>query len=94
LVTSFFEDEGEAMIRSMECDMARIDVAVKLDARVAKEAKMVAAARGVTLAEYISEILRPIVRGHLEDETSKMLGAERPKRPKKAGPAQGSDSER
>jgi hypothetical protein len=65
-----------------DCEMARLDVAVKLDAKVAKEAKMVAAARGVTLAEYISEILRPIVRGHLEQETSKMLGGEKPKQPK------------
>ena len=70
------------MANSLGCEMARVDVAVKLDARVAKEAKMVAAARGVTLAEYISEILRPIVHGHLEEETSKMLGA--PKKGKKA----------
>jgi predicted HicB family RNase H-like nuclease len=59
--------------KAPDCEMARNDVAVKLDARVAKEAKMVAAARGVTLAEYISEILRPVVHRHLEEEAKKML---------------------
>jgi len=64
-------------LKSLGCEMARNDVAVKLDSRVAKEAKMVAAARGVTLAEYISEILRPIVHRDLGQETSKMLGEAR-----------------
>jgi hypothetical protein len=53
--------------------MARNDVAVKLDAQVVKEAKMVAAARDTTLAEYLSELLRPIVHKHLEEETDRML---------------------
>jgi hypothetical protein len=54
--------------------MARNDVQVKLDAAVATEAKMVAAARGITLAEYISELLRPLVRRDLEQETGRVLG--------------------
>jgi hypothetical protein len=66
--------------------MARNDVAVKLDAQVAKEAKMVAAARGITLAEYISEILRPIVHRDLQAEMKQMLGGvgapPPPRRPK------------
>jgi hypothetical protein len=72
-------------LKSLGCEMARNDVAVKLDSRVAKEAKMVAAARGVTLAEYISEILRPIVHRDLEQETTKMLGGARGKGRKRAG---------
>jgi hypothetical protein len=55
-------------------EMARNDVQVKLDASVIKEAKMVAAARGITLAEYISEMIRPIVRRDLEAETGRVLG--------------------
>lgn len=58
--------------------MARNDVQVKLDATVATEAKMVAAARGITLAEYISELLRPIVRKDLEAETGRMLSGQLP----------------
>jgi hypothetical protein len=61
------------MRSGLECPVARNDVAVKLDAKVAKEAKMVAAARGITLAEYITEILRPIVHRDLQAETSKIL---------------------
>lgn len=66
------------MVPKTAGSMARNDVAVKLDAQVAREAKMVAAARDMTLAEYISEILRPIVHRDLEAETSKMLGTEDP----------------
>jgi hypothetical protein len=64
--------------------MARNDVSVKLDAQVAKEAKLVATNRGITLAEYISEILRPIVRSHLEAEIGGLFrpGSE-PKSPTK-----------
>jgi hypothetical protein len=64
------------MRSGLECPVARNDVAVKLDAKVAKEAKMVAAARGITLAEYISEILRPIVHRDLRAETSQILDTE------------------
>lgn len=58
----------------LEPAVARNDVTVKLDAHVAKEAKMVAAAREITLAEYLSEILRPIVHKDLEKESAKVLG--------------------
>jgi hypothetical protein len=67
--------------------MARNDVSVKLDAQVAKEARLVATNRGVTMAEYISEILRPIVRVHLEAEVGGLFRPgpkpEPPTRPKK-----------
>jgi len=67
--------------------MARNDVTVKVDAQVAKEAKMVAAARNITVAEYISEILRPIVHADLRAETSTILNDKgeatpKPRRPK------------
>ena len=43
-------------MKAVSCDMARNDVAVKLDAQVVREAKMVAAARGITLAEYLRRV--------------------------------------
>jgi hypothetical protein len=56
-----------------EREVARNDISVKLDAHVAKKAKLVATNRGITLAEYISEILRPIVDRDLKHEMGKML---------------------
>jgi hypothetical protein len=58
----------------------RKDVAVKIDVEVIAEAKMVAASRGVTLAEYLSDMLRPIVRRDLQGETSKRLQDKKPTR--------------
>lgn len=58
----------------------RPDVTVKIDQEVAAQAKMVAASRGVSLAEYVSEVLRPIVAQHLEEETARRLtNVKRPK---------------
>jgi hypothetical protein len=51
----------------------RNDVAVKIDANVIREAKMVAASRDLTLAEYLSDLLRPLVHKDLEAETGKRL---------------------
>jgi hypothetical protein len=61
------------MVGTTERVMARNDVTVKLDAQVAKKAKMVAAAREITVAEYVSEILRPIVQRDLEAESARVL---------------------
>jgi hypothetical protein len=48
---------------------------------------MVAAARDVTLAEYISGILRPIVHRDLEEESRKMLATEEQTASKRKGGA-------
>ena len=50
----------------------RNDVPVKLDAEVARKAKMVAASQDKSLAEYISETLRPIVTRALEKTLTDM----------------------
>jgi hypothetical protein len=63
--------------------VARNDVAVKLDADVVREARIVAAYRGIAMAEYISEILRPIVHRDLEEESRKALGKHDEPRPKR-----------
>jgi hypothetical protein len=50
--------------RTDDKDMARTkrnDVAVKLDTTVARLARIVAADRGIPIAEYISQTLKPIV---------------------------------
>lgn len=60
----------------------RNDTAVKIDTEVVAEAKMVAASRGLSLAEYMSEILRPIVHRDLQEETSRRLGESPKRRPK------------
>jgi hypothetical protein len=51
-------------------------VNVQIDEDVVKPARQVATARGITVAEYISEILRPIVHRDVEAETKTMLGGE------------------
>ena len=43
----------------------RNDVPVKMDAEVVRVARIVAAYQGVTLAEYISERLRPLAKADL-----------------------------
>jgi len=39
----------------------RDDIVVKLDRRLAAEARYIAETRGISLAEYLTEALRPIV---------------------------------
>jgi hypothetical protein len=61
--------------RTRTKDMARIkrnDVAVKLDADVARLARIVAADRGVPIAGYISEVLRPIVERDAKEVGAKL----------------------
>lgn len=46
----------------------RNDVPVKLDAEVVRDAKIVAAYKDMSLAEYLSELIRPHVARDLEQE--------------------------
>jgi hypothetical protein len=46
----------------------RNDLSVKLEAEVVTLSRMVASARNVTIAEYLSGILRPVVKADLERE--------------------------
>ena len=61
----------------------RNDVSVKMDAEVIAEAKMVAASRNVTLAEYLTELVRDLVHQDLEDEMTRRVP--RSKRKPKGG---------
>ncbi len=64
--------------------MARNDLAVKIGADVVKMAKHIAIDRGITLAEYLTERLRPLVEEDFE-VMAKRLGKTRTGRPKKEG---------
>jgi hypothetical protein len=50
------------MVGTMEQKkMARADLAVKMGLDVVKKARIVAVSRNITLAEYLTESIRPIV---------------------------------
>jgi hypothetical protein len=63
----------------------RNDVSVKIDAEVARLAKIVAAFEDKTVAEYLSESLRPIVERDVQRHTSQ-FGAKAPKPREPKGP--------
>ncbi|QEH33953.1 hypothetical protein OJF2_24860 [Aquisphaera giovannonii] len=50
---------------------SRNDVQVKIDANVAQTAKIVAAYRDTTVAELVSEILRPILEQMEQEEIAR-----------------------
>jgi predicted DNA binding CopG/RHH family protein len=58
----------------------RNDVPVKVDSEVIRVAKIAAAYKGLSLAEYLSETLRPIVARDVEQEHAKVAA---PKKGKK-----------
>jgi hypothetical protein len=62
--------------------MARNDLTVKIDADLVKKAKYVAIERDVTIAEYLSGLLRPTVERDYQEVVTK-LASDMPK-PKKS----------
>jgi reverse gyrase len=73
----------------LEQAVARNDISVKLDAQVARKAKLVATNRGITLAEYLTSIVEPIVARDLKEEMGRMMDQPKGRRAKKAGQAEG-----
>jgi predicted dinucleotide-binding enzyme len=60
------------MVAVMEREMVRRnDTAAKVDAEVVADAKVVAAFRGIPLAQYLTEVLRAVVKRDLETEMTK-----------------------
>jgi len=55
----------------------RNDVNVKIDADVARWCKIVSSSRGVPMAEYLSELVRPMVQRDLKAEMGRQLGPSR-----------------
>lgn len=64
----------------------RNDVPVKVDSEVIRVAKIAAAYKGLSLAEYLSETLRSIVLRDVEQEHAKVAA---PKKHKKEAKADG-----
>jgi hypothetical protein len=60
----------------------RNDEVVKVDSEVVRMARIVAAIEGITLAEVLSESLRPVIAKRLTDHQQKGFGP-RPEKPKK-----------
>jgi hypothetical protein len=52
--------------------MARNDLTVKIDADIVTKAKHVSFNRRITLAAYLSEMMRPLVDRDFEEEMAKM----------------------
>jgi hypothetical protein len=52
----------------------RNDLTVKIDAEVLRMAKVVASFKDISLAEYLTEALRPIVERDLKEHSRKALG--------------------
>lgn len=59
----------------------RNDVAVKVDADLVRKAKIVAAFKDVSLAEWISEALRPIVEQELLRHSQQTVSKAQPPKP-------------
>jgi hypothetical protein len=68
------------MLDTVELPVAkRNDVTVKIDKEVIAEAKMVASSRDQTLAEYLSELIRPLVQRDLTQEMTRRIHPRSPK---------------
>lgn len=52
--------------------MARNDLAVKMDSGVVRKAKIVALDRNITLAQYLSEKVAPLVERDYQETVAKM----------------------
>jgi hypothetical protein len=65
------------MASGAPADVARRnDVAVKIDADVARVAKIVASFKDISLAEYLTETLRPVVERDLREHSRRVVGPE------------------
>jgi hypothetical protein len=71
------QDEGQ---------LKRNDAVAKVDAEVIRIAKSVAAFKGITLAEYLSDTLRPIVNRDFDDLHKQRKSRRRPEE-EEAGPS-------
>ena len=78
------------MVAVAEPQMAkRNDVPVKIDAEVVRVAKIAAAYKDMSLAEYISERLRPLAAEDVEQEHAKRPHMPMKGKAKKAAGAEG-----
>lgn len=57
---------GAALMSEPKPSSKRTDLAVKIDAEIARQAKTMCSYRGKTITDYLSAILRPIVARDFE----------------------------
>lgn len=72
---------GRSMPRRKD-DAKRDDTPVRVDSAVVRDARIVAASRDVSLAEYISDLIRPLVARDLDalqQELARRSGGSGPK---------------
>jgi hypothetical protein len=55
----------------------REDVSIKFDKSLAAMARLVATARGISIAEYLSELARPLIEKDLATEMKRLEGGKR-----------------
>jgi hypothetical protein len=72
-------DERPTMAKREEAAPKRNDVPVKVDIQVVADARIAAAYKGLSLAEYISETLRPLVAKDIEDSHAQRSKQAKPK---------------
>ncbi len=60
------------MVATADRTMARNDLTVKIDAELIKKAKYVVIERDTTLAEYLSELLRPAIERDFKTVVAKL----------------------
>lgn len=65
--------------RKMAKKPPRNDKQMKVDAEVLRTIQLVCTYRGIQMAEYVSELLRPIVTRDLAEEQAKAIKGPKPK---------------
>jgi hypothetical protein len=71
---------ADSVLEEQKMAAKRNDIAVKVDAQVVADARIAASYKGLSLAEYVSEVLRPIVLRDIEEgHAQRMKPATKPK---------------
>lgn len=70
---------GFADVTEAKMATKRNDIPVKIDAVVVADARIAASYKGLSLAEYVSEVLRPIVLRDIEEGHAKKMKGQAPK---------------
>jgi hypothetical protein len=55
----------------------RQDVSIKFDKSLAAMARLVASAKGISIAEYLSELARPLIEKDLAKEMKRLEGGKK-----------------
>jgi hypothetical protein len=75
-LTAFIAAETRPWDGTDEVPLSALGIPVKMDANVIHTAKIVAAHKDISLAEYLSEVTRPIIERDYKDHSRRALGSE------------------